>query len=147
MATKDEKRNPFALRTETVRHDDWPDGFEVVVRQIPYGEKQRLDGLLVADVQLTGDQLGSPDAALAGMTLTPAALTQAQNETLLAGIESWTFAFEDGSPAPLDVDTVLALPGEYVEFIQAAIERLNPTRDEDFLGGGGSDAGTGEGAS
>lgn len=147
MTKAQEKRNPFALQTKAVHHDEWPDGFTVTVKALSYGEKQALDGLLVADVELSGDQLGDANAALSAMTLTPAAMTNVSNKTLLACIESWTFTLPDGSAAPLDEDTLLRLPRHYIAFIETAIEELNPTEDADFPGDNGSDDASGKDSS
>ena len=142
--SKETKRNPFELDTKTVRAGDWPDGWAVTVKKFTYGEKQRLDGLLVAGVELSGDQLANSQAALAAMKLTPADMTRVGNQTLLAGIVGWTFVLPDGSPAPLDEETLLSLPADYVQFIDDTIQEMNPTIGADFPGGSGNNDGDGQ---
>jgi hypothetical protein len=138
---KNEKRNPFAgeMLTETVRGEDWPDGFEVVVQEISWTKQQKINQMGMPEGVRLPEDRHDKARFMAEFTTDRMNTPGYRLEILKAGVQSWTFVDGAGNPVPLTNGAFEKLPGSWGDLIMDAIERLNPDRDEDFLDRNGSD--------
>lgn len=136
--TKTEKRNPFAVKTKTVRMDDWEEGITVTVKAYTHGEKSKLEELYMESATV---QYGADGGAILDSAKIPAATLKAIGmQGRLMAIQEWTLSI-NGDIAPITAETINQLPDQDVEFIDQAIKELNPDPSgDDFLDDGGDES-------
>lgn len=110
------------FKTETVDLGS----FTVTVRELTHGEKTDVQKALFGDLR-AGDK-STVQRQLENIKLNPVAFADEMN---FRAIESWTLTDAQGNVVPVSREAWNALPPRITEQVEAAIERLNPSLDED----------------
>lgn len=113
-----------------IHADHWEPHEVVFIRSLRDGDNQDIQDELAA---MSTD--GKADMRLA--------LGTSRRLTMLHGIESWTLTNEDGSPLPLNVQSIRDLAPEDADFIYAAINEINASMTDEEKKGSSTPASAG----
>jgi len=103
--------------TKVIKADWWEDGEQVTIKKFSYGDRQRLDGAAIRDMD-AGDNKMRMD------------LYEMQMIKLESGIHSWTFKDQNGKVAPVTREYIHSLSERDGDFIEKAIDEYNPQEDQ-----------------
>jgi hypothetical protein len=116
--------NPFEVATKTIHAEWWGDGATVTVKELTYADEQRL--AMAGMKQDTAIPTTKREQRNMKTKVKDLDLERLKLLTMQAGIESWTFKM------PITLENLKKLTRKDGEFIQEAIDALNPSVDEEF---------------
>lgn len=128
----------FDSQNVSIKEND-KEVFTVTIGKIPYGAQAKAQNAMFAGLNINVKDMGQDDiqkAMAKGMSqaLSAGTLDLAANNDIemLSAILSWTLADKEGNIVPIDIEVWRALPKNWVEQIENAIEVLNPELDAKF---------------
>jgi hypothetical protein len=126
----------FATETIEVKLPDGTKVFDCTVREVTHGEKSKAQGVILSQIDIPTttnkrENQRQMSRAIADAIGGGATLYQALIEEVIA-IRSWTLKTKEGEDVPVCLEAWTALPVFLAAQIEGAIERINPSLDDEF---------------
>jgi len=128
----------FDIRTVVIHAPWWEENETVTLRELSYAEQRAIHKRIFAGQKIATNKHGE-------MSMDSSASSRMQEEILRAHLASWTFTDNTGAAVPVTPENIGRLPARDADYILEEIDRLTPSRDDQFPGGSGDGSANGEG--